>query len=187
MSAPKRREINLLAKRGFEYSLLGKVLSWALSAGRVIVIITELVVIAAFLSRFWLDRTLTDLNEQNAALKNQVEAFSSFETEFRQAQERLTLYKNLTGSQTKYSETVKEFASLLPVEIALTGISLSPEGVEIKGKSLSESGLAGFINSLGKAKTIKDVKLTDLSLETKEQQLISFSLSALFVQKNAGN
>ncbi|MBI2007482.1 MAG: PilN domain-containing protein [Candidatus Blackburnbacteria bacterium] len=176
MSAPKRREINLLTKRGFENALLGKVTNWALSAGRVIVIVTELIVIAAFLSRFWLDRTLTDLNEQNAALKTQVEAFSSFEKDFRNAQERLSLYDKLSSSQTYYSKFVKELASLLPADVALTNISASDNSVEIKGRSLSENGIAGLISALEKSKTIKDVKLSDLSLDTKGQQLIVFSL-----------
>lgn len=177
MAAPKKREINLLKYKHFEDTLAGKVLAWALSAGRVIVIITELIVIAAFLSRFWLDRTLTDLNEQNAALKAQIEAFSSFEKEFRSAQERLSLYKNLGATQAKYSQIIKEVALLLPSDVLLTNISITGEGVYITGKAISENGLAGFISTLGKAKTVKDIKLTDLSLETKEQQLISFSLT----------
>lgn len=183
MTAPKQREINLLKQRRFEDTLFGRSLTWALSAGRVIVIVTELIVIAAFLSRFWLDRALTDLNEQNSALKTQVEAFSSFETEFRQAQERLTLYKNLIGSQKRYSGIVKEVASFLPSDVALTNISVSEDLVEIKGRALSEGGLAGLIKALEGAKTVKDIKLSDLSLETKEQQLIIFSLGG--ARKNA--
>lgn len=179
MAAPKKREINLLKQRRFEDTLPGKVLHWALSAGRVIVIITELVVIAAFLSRFWLDRMLTDLNEQNTALKSQVEAFSSFENEFRSLQERLSLYKNLVSSQSKYPKLVKEVASSLPAEVALTSLTVSENAIELKGKSISEGGLAGFIKALGGAQTIKDIKLADLSLETGEQQLISFSLTGV--------
>lgn len=187
MSAPKRREINLLTRRGFENALLGKIINWALSAGRIIVIVTELIVIAAFLSRFWLDRTLTDLNEQNTALKSQVEAFSSFEKEFRSFQERLALYKNLAGSQIKYSKTIKEIASSLPAEVALTNISVSENSIEIKGKALSEGGLLGFIKALGGAQTVKDIKLADLSLEARGQELISFSLTGIPKGRQDGN
>lgn len=176
MAAPKKREINLLKYKHFEDTLAGKVLAWVLSAGRVIVIITEIIVIAAFLSRFWLDRNLADLNEQNAALKAQVEAFSSFEKEFRSAQERLSLYKNLSAAQAKYSQIIKEVTSLLPTDVLLTNISITGDAVNITGKAISENGLAGFINAAGRAKTVKDIKLADLSLETKEQQLINFSL-----------
>lgn len=189
MSAPKRREINLLLQRRFEDTPLGRFLNWALSAGRVIVILTELIVIAAFLSRFWLDRTLTDLNEENTALKAQVDAFSSFETEFRQTQERISLYKTLSSSQDKFSLPIREIASLVPADIALTNLSFSEESgsAEIKGRALSEGGLAGFIKALEKSSVIKEIKITDLSLETREQQLITFSLTGKLKEENASN
>lgn len=177
MAARSRKEINLLKKHRFEDTLAGKIFNWAITAGRVIVIVTELVVIVAFLSRFWLDRTLTDLNDQNAALKAQVEAFSAFESDFRNAQERLIIYQTLTLNQLKYSLTIKEISSLLPADVALTTLSISNDSIEIKGRALSENGIAGLLRSLENTETLKDVKLSSLSLETREQQFITFSLT----------
>ena len=53
MAAPG--SINLLPKSDFEASFWGKFLKWGVSSGRYLVILTELVVIVAFLSRFKLD------------------------------------------------------------------------------------------------------------------------------------
>ena len=59
---PANIEINLLPKDPFLESPLGKILQWALSAGRYLVIVTELVVVISFATRFSLDRRVTDLN-----------------------------------------------------------------------------------------------------------------------------
>ena len=53
MSA-RKEEINLLPQKGFEATTAGRILAWILSTFRIIVIITELLVMVAFLSRFWL-------------------------------------------------------------------------------------------------------------------------------------
>ena len=61
MAAPKKHEIELLPKEEWEKTSFGKFIKWTLNVGRYIVIATELIVILAFVSRFKLDRDLTDL------------------------------------------------------------------------------------------------------------------------------
>src|SRR3990167_9181041 len=90
-----KKTINLLVLEGFEHSPVGKVLHWLLSAGRTIVIFTELIVIISFLSRFWLDRTLTDLSEQNNNKRAQIEASRQFEENFKSVQQRLSLVNQI--------------------------------------------------------------------------------------------
>ena len=60
---PAAITINLVPKDPFFATIPGRVLKWALSAGRYIVIFTELVVIISFATRFTLDRQVTDLND----------------------------------------------------------------------------------------------------------------------------
>lgn len=176
MSAPKKHKINLLPKEDFENSALGKLLNWALSAGRIIVILTELVVIGAFLSRFWLDRKLTDLLEENTSRKIQVEAFSSFEEEFKTTQNRLTAYKKLDETKKDTVSLLETTSSLLPAEVSLTSISSLENQVTIKGISLSESGIAGFIKALTSNEEFEKVTLNDISLGPSQELVFSISL-----------
>ncbi|MBI2268002.1 MAG: PilN domain-containing protein [Candidatus Blackburnbacteria bacterium] len=178
MSASKKRKVNLLIQEGFEHTLLGKILNWSLSVGRVIVILTELVVIVAFLSRFWLDRTLTDLNEANGGKKKQIEASQKFENEFKNAQEKLSFYKKTISSQPRLASLVTEGASLLPPGVVLTTISLKDQDVVFSGEALSEEGLAGFVKSLKASTNLKDVTLSSISLETEGQQTLKFTTKA---------
>mgnify|MGYP001577796589 FL=1 len=62
-----KRSINLLPRDAFESSTLGVILSWALVFGKWAVILTQLVVMGAFLYRFSLDRNLTDLRKSIAS------------------------------------------------------------------------------------------------------------------------
>ncbi len=176
MSAPNKHKINLLPKEDFENSTLGKLLNWALSAGRVIVIITELVVIGAFLSRFWLDRKLTDLSEENTSRKIQVEAFASFEEEFKTTQSRLTAYKKLDETKKDTVTLLETTSSLLPAEVTLTSISRLKNQVTIKGISLSESGIAGFIKALTAQERFEKITLNDISLGPSQELIFSISL-----------
>lgn len=175
MSAPKHK-INLLPKEDFENSPLGKLLNWALSAGRIIVILTELVVIGAFLSRFWLDRKLTDLLEENTSRKTQVEAFASFEEEFKTTQSRLAAYKKLDETKKDTVTLLETTSSLLPAEVSLTSISSLENQVTIKGISLSESGIAGFIKGLTSNGEFEKVTLNDISLGPSQELVFSLSL-----------
>ncbi len=165
-----RKKINLAILEGFENTTLGRAVSWALSAGRAVVVLTELLVILAFLSRFWLDRQLVDLNEQNAAREAQVKAQSSFEAQFRSAQNRISEFEKLTtsgaSSATKQgvAETVQDIAKLLPADVSLVTVSFTEGKFQLNGVALSEGGLAGFVKALeGSGKyagaTIKDIAL----------------------------
>lgn len=175
MAAPKK--INLLTQEGFEHTKLGRALNWALSAGRIVVIVTELVVIVAFLSRFWLDRTLTDLNSQNLALQTQVEASAEFEKQFRSAQERLSTYQKIAREENINSELVKKISLLLPADVSLTSILFSENEIDIKGIALSEAGLAGFVKALDDSPEFENPVIRDISLDTSFGQIINFTVN----------
>ena len=98
-SAQKKSEINLLPQEEFASSTLGRVLTWLLSTFRIIVIATEIIVMAVFLSRFWLDAKANDLNElirkNQAVLGTTVE----FENEFRNIQKKLDTFSKTSGTK----------------------------------------------------------------------------------------
>lgn len=154
MAAPKK-QITLLP--GEELTTLGRVLHWALNTGRLIVIVTELAVILAFLSRFWLDRVLTDLNEQIEQKANLLRANQAFERQFRHSQARLATIREIS-SQPDFAKLTNSVLSRVPPEVRLEQISVSQGNLQITGTSLSESGVEVFILGL------EDAKLGEVSL-----------------------
>ena len=90
------KRINLLPQEEFEASVLGRILRWAMGTFRIIVIITEMIVMGAFLSRFWLDAQNSDLNDQIKISSAQISSQASFEKKFRDVQTKLKIYKDIS-------------------------------------------------------------------------------------------
>lgn len=172
--AARKRQISLLPQEGFESTTLGRVLTWSLNTGRFIVIITELVVILAFLSRFWLDRTLTDLNEQIGQKVNLIKATKTFEEQYRLVQQRLLSIKEIS-QKPDFGHLTKTILAQVPTEVKLDKISVAIEEIQITGLSLSETGIEIFINQLDKQK-LGQVKITQLTTGGEEPG-IKFALN----------
>lgn len=171
MAASKK--ISLLPQEGFENTSLGRILAWALSAGRVIVIITELIVIIAFLSRFWFDRTLTDLNEEIKQKSTLINAQKSLETEFRNVQSRIVQAKDVEKENQKI-KLIQDIMAKVPAEARLDKISAEKDGITITGISLSEAAIEGFIVSL---EQLKLGKVTLAQLATNPQGGLKYGIS----------
>jgi len=84
--------INLV--KGKHKSFFDRFLAWALSAGRVIIIVTEIIALSAFLYRFSLDREIIDLRDNTKQEQKILELFKEQEKTFRNLQERLSCLKN---------------------------------------------------------------------------------------------
>lgn len=179
MAAPKNG-INLLQEARFEKSGWGKFLKWALTFGRWIVIFTELIVILAFLSRFKLDRDLTDLYEKIEQKQAYIESARSFEEEFRFIQKKVQVIKALKENQLNSESIILQLASLLPDDVYLENLSLEPGKMQLDAHALNEEGLRIFLNNLLASDSFSQI---DLSTTTKQaQEAIKFSLSALITK-----
>jgi Tfp pilus assembly protein PilN len=174
----QRREIELIPKENWEKKPIGRFLKWALTIGRYIVIITELIVILAFLSRFKLDRDLTNLYEEIEQKQTIVDSASDLENNFRFLQKRLTTIQNLEKKQLEAAQVMEEVTSLTPLDVSFSDFSSTAEGVNFTATALSEAGLATFLNNLKNSGHFEDLNLTQVSLGAEEELGIQFSLSA---------
>ena len=161
MPAKKEPRINLLPQEEFEASLLGRTLKWVLSTFRIIVIITEMIVMIGFLSRFWLDAKNSDLNESIKGKQAVLAASSDFEKDFRKVQKRLAIVSSLY-SVTQPSKNLSVITSYLPSGILISSFAVAGNGVQIKGVSASERDIAQFITNLEASKSFQKVTLSQI-------------------------
>lgn len=146
---PNINTINLLPKSEFEKSFWGKALKWALSAGRYIIILTETVVIAAFMSRFWLDQTFSDLSEANMTKQLILNATANTEKHFRDIQKRLNLTGQVLAQAAPIGETLDAFVGQRPEGVKLISITVaSNHEVNVKATAENEDQLGGLIQAL---------------------------------------
>jgi Tfp pilus assembly protein PilN len=182
--AARRRDIELIPKEEWEKKPFGRILKWALTVGRYIVIVTELIVILAFLSRFKLDRDLTNLYEEIEQKQAIIESASDLENDFRFLQKRLAIIKALEKEQPHAAKILEELAGLTPVDVSLTDLSSSKEEISFSATTLSEAGLATFLNNLKNSERFDDLNLSQVSSEATKELGIQFSLSAKLAKPN---
>jgi Tfp pilus assembly protein PilN len=155
---PKNKSINLLPQEEFDVSVLGRTLKWAMGTFRIIVIVTEMIVMGAFLSRFWLDAQNSDLNGSIKIKSAQIIAQGDIEKEFRSVQSKLNIAKQVK-QVTPPSQTIYAITSKLPLDVNLTSVSILENSAQVKGSSASEFGIAQFVANLKADSSFKSVNL----------------------------
>lgn len=168
--------IDLLPQEEWERGTFGKILKWALTIGRHIVIFTELIVIIAFLSRFKLDRDMTDLTDKIKQKQAIVQSSQQFENKFRFLQKELETIKELKAKQLEADLVVAELGSKIPVDVYLSDFSVSKGEVSMNALALSEGGLATFIRNLKSSSKFENLVLAQVSSGSEKEIGIKFQL-----------
>jgi len=133
------------------------------TVGRFIIVFTELIVIGAFLSRFWLDRKNSDLSEELRQYRAILESSVEFEEDFRSLQTRIKQASAMINKQPELVWPLEIVASRVSEGIQLVSFSLTGEK-EAPVASLSilvysETSLADFIANLVTDKRVESVRV----------------------------
>jgi Tfp pilus assembly protein PilN len=176
---PDSAKINLLPQEEFNVSVTGRILRWAMSTFRIIVIVTEMIVMAAFLSRFWIDAQNSDLNNAIKAKTAQITDQNAVETEFRTIQSKVNIFKEMS-QVVKPAQITDSITSKIPASATLISVSVSDRTALISGVSGDESGIAQFIANLKSDDTFKSVNLTGVNSSQDNPNQTNFAISATY-------
>lgn len=170
-----RREINLLPKDGFSETFGGKILTWALTVGRYIVIITQLVVIVAFLSRFRYDMQLAEIRDE---IKNNQEVIASFqdlEEQFRYFQARIKNVEEISNTNSSISGFYQEISQITPKDVYFKSISVSSNNsISLEGVALSDVGLVTLLNQIKNKPSFTESSLNYLNSKGERDPELEF-------------
>lgn len=169
--------INLLPKDPFFSTVIGKILKWALSAGRYIVIFTELVVIMSFIARFTLDRQVTDLNSSIENKKQIILAYGNLENNFRTIQEKISQYQQ-TEQETNMVDTFANLSAVIPDGIILTELAIKPTSVTISGRTFSQNSFNILVNNLQLSPDFLNINVGEIQSSESEKGSLEFSIKA---------
>lgn len=171
--------INILHPQGNPEKLAVRLGRWALSAGRYLIIVVEIVVLGAFLSRFKFDN---DISETKDKIKHQIPYIQSKiadENLVRKTQFQLATIKTAYTSRLDYVTILRKVAEQTPKGIHLTTLNIehaSPDSsLRISGRSDSNSDISSLVYGLKNDSSFSNVTLASASLD---QAVISFSLTA---------
>ena len=155
---PAQIKINLIPKDPFFGTVPGRILKWALSAGRYVVILTELVVIVSFATRFVLDRQVTDLNQSISTKESIITSYGPLETNVRIAQAKIASFAQVKQDNT-IVETFADITDITPEGIILDKLVISTDTVIASGNALSQSAFNLLINNLQISPSFQNVSV----------------------------
>jgi len=156
---------------------MGRVLTWLLTTFRIIVIVVEMIVMLAFLSRFWLDAKNADLNDEIKQKQAQIEASKNTETQFNQIQEKLKIFSALTAKEKPFTASMDKVTAYIPPDVFINSYDAAAEEIKIAGFSPSERSIAQFITNLESLENFEEVSLVSVDVGQKYEGLIGFILS----------
>lgn len=162
MSSAQTPTINLLGHEGENNSVINRIVNWAVTYGRYIMIATEIVVLLAFISRFSLDRKLTDLREEISQKKIILQSNQTFEEQFRITQKKLDATKSLLKKISKPDQSLSTIQSILPPDVYLTEFSVSERNIRLSAVAGTTTSFAKFSSLLSSHKEFKNVEVTNI-------------------------
>jgi len=180
-----KKEISLLPESENPRSFGSLFLKWITTTGRVTIILTELIVISVFISRFWLDRKNSDLSEVLRQKQAILESVIPFEQEFVGLQQRLAYIKDFYSNQPEYSQQIDSLITSTPQNIFYENLSISKDE-KLKSTTINtsliaykEEDIVSFITNLMSNPDIDQVDVNKIEKKEKENQY-SISLTLIF-------
>jgi hypothetical protein len=185
-----KKELSLLPDSDNPNSFNARLFKWLTTVGRWVIVLTELVVVLAFISRFWLDRKNSDLSEvirqQQAILKST----QSFENEFQSLQQRLAFIKKFYGNKPEFDQKINILVNSTPQDLIYKNLSINQNtetNKTIASASLlafNEASIITFINNLALNNNIETVNISQIEKKAQEN---NYSISFSVTFKNSDN
>lgn len=177
MKKPTQISINLVPRDPFYQTAIGRFLQWALSAGRYIVIFTELVVIGSFVTRFTLDRQITDLNNEILQKEEQIKGYSILEKDFRMAQARVEDYNQVVQDE-NLADIFPQLTNITPTDVFFERIIITNNQVTMTGNTFSQESFNTLINNMQLSSAFKTVTINKIQSPEKDEPGFTFDITA---------
>jgi hypothetical protein len=183
MAALKRskKQINLVLKDEGLKTVSGQVLSWALTYGRYIIIIIQIVVLSVFFLRFKLDRDHADLKEAVTQKQALVQSVSDLEAEIRRIQKLLTDIRGITKNQSTPLKIMNFFEANAPGDTKFSLLNIANDSTRFVATAKNLGSFNAFLRKLQQPAYFSDVILEDI--QRKPDGRIEFRIQAKINRK----
>ena len=166
MPATSDISINLLGAQKQELSPIGRMVTWITTYGRYIMITTEMIVLIAFISRFSLDRQLTDLKDEIAQKQDIIVYNQNIEITFRQTQDALNKITVLLDEQPKPINAIQSLHTLLPQGTYFQNLSINNGKISAQVTSLTVQSFSQFLLNINATKSLKNIEIGTIDKAT---------------------
>jgi len=173
--AAKPRIINLLPRGG--ETIVDQFLSWALTIGRLLVIIVETLALSVFLYRFTVDVQIIDLHDKIEHASIIVANYKQGETTYRDLHERLSYAKEYDAKRDKSLTVMKDIIALGAGKVTFINIIVNTETVEVEATAPSATVLSIFTSSLSNYHGLQNVSVNRVENKT-SSAVVTVGISA---------
>jgi hypothetical protein len=180
-----KKELSLLPDAENPNSFSAKTLKWLTTVGRWVIVLTELIVIVAFISRFWLDRKNSDLSEIIRQRQAILASTQEFENEFNSFQKRLDYVRKFYENQPEYDQKIDILVKSTPIDITYKNITINQDekngDITINASliAFNEKSIVDFIKNLKLNPLIDVVNITNIEKKSNENNY-TISITCIF-------
>jgi hypothetical protein len=172
--AEKQRIINLLPNKE---NVLNQFLSWALTIGRLLVIITETLALSVFIYRFSIDMRLVDLHDKIKTTSIIVSNFKDGEDNYRDLHARLAFAREYDDSSDKTLKVLKDVVEMGRGRITFKNLLVTTNSIEIEAQASSVASLSLFTTTLKNYPEVTKVSVNRVENRTSSAQ-VTIGISA---------
>lgn len=181
----KQISIDLLKPQSNPQPLVITFSKWLFSAGRFIIVFVELIVLAAFLSRFKLDADLSEVHESIDQQIPFIESLKNDELLIRQFQLKLLTIQEVKSQSTNYQLILRKIADQTPKGVTLTHVNLENSkgkvSFKLNGTAQTNNHLSTFLFGLKEDQDLSEINLSGVSLE---QGVTNFTITGSVNSRN---
>lgn len=170
--------INLLKEKREKF--LDKFITWMLTFGRLVVILTETIALLSFLYRFSLDRKLVDLHERIAQKEAIIRLQQANEEKYRDIQDRLTIVSEFAKYGPTTNKILTDVINLSPDDFTFNNLVLSNNNLQIDGRARSVATIKKLLNGLKSYPLTSSVSLNRIENKTASATIL-VSITATFL------
>lgn len=167
--AEKEKSINLLPHNSESFAT--QFFNWALSVGRLLIILTETVALATFIYRFSLDMQLVDLHDKIKSESFILDNFQSAEDTFVDLQSRLSTINQYTPIGNRTENIFSDLIKMGQGTVTFKDMTVNTQIATIEVQSSSTGSLTTFVNNIEKYPLITNVSVDKVESSPSSAQI----------------
>ncbi len=148
-----------------------------MTSGRVMVVLTEFVVLLAFGSRFYFDKKLNDLTETLDQKTAQIESYADIEKQMRILLAKQTPISDFLSKNIKFSQKYDDLSTAVPMGVKLEKLYFDQNTLRLSGKSETELGFAQFLRNMKSMTSLSYLNIKDTTFDQNTKSVM-FTIQA---------
>jgi hypothetical protein len=160
--------INLLGRKQTTADLI---LGWALTTGRLIIILTETIALSAFAYRFILDSQIIDLHGEIKQKQAIIDLSKDDEAKYRALQAKLITLTAIDNKSTEVTSTVGKIVGLASGKVVLQTLTVQPNTIQISATTTTISLMNSFINAVKADPSVQGVNISQIENKPESGQI----------------